>query len=312
MIAKRYVISYLLILATMLAAVWLLNYIVDPYGYNDTRITNYDKREISYPQGRNLYKLSRFRHSNAKTVLVGDSTINSLDVEVIAPVLSTEVFNFGVGGQTMFDTIDVTRYAVKHGKVETVVLGIPFRHFDDNSRAKVFDQIASSVEAPLVANFSMEFTKASAIGILSYIKKDSRIKPNTTSAFLENQLASISNKVHARRYPIALKDQIEKLLCDLVKQNVQYVLLVMPVSPEIREVIYKVYENEYREYKNWLYNLGKVVDYDVHLPQPQIGSGLKDHVHADSNLSKKLLLDILSRIKSENYVNPNPKIACDM
>lgn len=294
---RGYVLRLLGMLVAFVAAIYAMNWAVDPFGYNGTRLVEYDRRLVSYELGRNAYKISRFRQWEGDTAFFGDSTVNMIDAEKVAPDLAAQVFNFGVGGQTLFDTIDAVRYAVATKPLRHVYIGVPFRHFDDRSSARVFAENAEAIRSPLRANLALKTTEASvaAIGHIARITSKTPRDPDAIASTraMQSRLEGMRSKYAARSAPETLIPAFEALLCELRAEGIDVTLFTPPSSLAAREEAL-VHGEAYRRFKDWVTGLGRHVDYDTGAGLSENMDNFYDHNHVKPAAGEVLLRDLLS------------------
>lgn len=305
--------SFFAAIALFFVGLFAFNYVIDPFGYNGTQIVKLDRR-VFYVSARNLYKASRFSNTNATTFVFGDSTANMIDPEVVAPDLTSSVFNFGIGGQTIFDTIDTVQYATARKRIALAYIGVPFRRFDDSDNAKDFLENTKALDNVLIANTNYRTTLASLKGLL-YVTGALKLHPRSPDAVVSNKewdrrLANFRAQLSVRRDPMNLRRGVHEMVCDLQRQGTAYVLVEFPIQETERSYILAHYAKEYAAYKSWLRSQGGVFDYNV-------GNGIGSHrdwYHDASHLKPKygamLLRDIMSgRPKFAHVTKAEPKCA---
>lgn len=294
---RSFVYRFLAILLGFIILIFALNWTLDPFGYNASEVVDYDRRNISYERARNAYKIGRFHQWEGYSVLFGDSTTNMLVSESVAPEKVGDVFNFGVGGQTLFDTMDAVRYALDQKTISRVYIGVPFRHYDDYSTARVFNQNADAMRSPFRANLALNSTTASiaALAHLSGIARNVRRDPNAVASKNEmrNRLIGIRNKYAARTDPVKLRKAFEALICELRDQGQDYVLFAPPTGPASYAAALE-YPDAFESYKNWVAGLGTFYDYDTGAGFAADPANFFDHNHLKPHAGRIVLEDLLS------------------
>ena len=230
------------------------------------------------------------------TAFFGDSTVNMIDPEKVAPELAGEIYNFGVGGQTLFDTIDAVRHAVAVKPLRRVYIGVPFRHFDDRSNTRVFAENAEAIRSPLRANLALKTTEASLAGIghMVGLARKSERDPEAVASDrdMRIRLSGMRNKYAARAAPDTLIPAFEALLCDLNDAGIAVTLFTPPASPEARAEAL-VHAEGYQRFKEWVTGLGCHIDYDTGETLSADSGNFYDHNHLKPHAGRVLLLDIL-------------------
>lgn len=294
---RWFVWRFFVTLGAFFSSLFVVNYVIDPFGYNGTNLVEFDRRVFSNSD-RIAYKASRFRHTDARTAVFGDSTANMIDPEMVAPDLAASVFNFGIAGQTLFDMIDTVRYATDRKRFAAVYIGVPFRRFDDSDNAKNFRESTEAQNNAFVANTNYQTTLASLKGVL-YLTGILKVHHRPADAAVTNKewnrrLANFRAQLSARRDPVKLRKDVHDMVCALRSRGTTYVLVEFPIQETERAYVLRHNAPEYAAYKSWLSSQGTVLDYDI---DNGMGSH-RDWYHDASHLKPKygavLLRDMLS------------------
>jgi hypothetical protein len=292
---------YLLLLAGigggLLLGIVGVNVIIDPFGFNQSRLFEFPRRQISYPVSPDVYKSSRFRHSTADTVLVGDSTMDQFDRELLESPEAITLENLSVPGQSLFDSIDTAYFASRGAAVERVIMGVPFRHFDDGQVKRVFLANSAVARNFFTLNSSATTFRASLYGLAHLaggVELGAQGPPVPRAEFWDYQLAAIKTQLDARRPATQLKVALLEAVCSLRESGVEVVIFVPPMYRQLREMVLSRYGQSYYAYKAWLPALGVVLDYDIDSPLTRDRAKFKDHVHLTPTAAREVLRDALS------------------
>ena len=128
--------KHLLIRAALLAAPFVLIAalvaLVDPFDYFraspliDDTIKLDTARDLQYP----LWKLQRYRHAPVSRLILGDSSMASLDEGEIREVSGVQYFNFAYGSGTVAEAIETYWLASSMTHLDAVYIGIGLVNFN--------------------------------------------------------------------------------------------------------------------------------------------------------------------------------------
>jgi len=269
--------------ALILGAVYVVNYIVDPFEYNDSDLVELDRKQISNVIQRRVYKMSRFRHFNGDTVLFGDSTINQFPPESFADKGGNIPFNFGVGGSNLYEMLDVINYALNNKSgIKRVYLGVPFGDFDDVENMSTFVANADVTRNTFTINLSYVSARASLENLVyraSGYQMTTERPPMEPDLFWAASITSAQTQLERRIGASKIKHRLLQTVCALKDRGIDVTIVVPPVHADIRKVWFTQVPREYAAYKAWLPVLGTVIDLDVDGPFVRNRSNFEDPAH---------------------------------
>jgi len=137
---KKNPTSVIILFAILLAYIITI-IIIDPYNYFNTGIVSQDvKLRIAYPLNERLTKIIEYKHDPSPNILIGDSRINGLNVDLIKEVTGNKYFNFGYGACTIPETIDNFWLASEQQELRNVVIGICFSFYNKYYNKNLFKE----------------------------------------------------------------------------------------------------------------------------------------------------------------------------
>lgn len=280
---KRFVWRFLFGSTLILGAVYLVNYIVDPFGYNDFDLVELDREQISKVIQRRVYKMSRFRHFEGDTILFGDSAINQFPPESFADNDGNIPFNFGVGGSSLYEMLDVINYALNNKSgIERVYLGVPFGDFDDVENISTFVANAGVTRNTFTINLSYVSARASLENLVyrtTGYQMTTEHPPVEPDLYWAAKVKSVHAQLRRRIGASEIKHSLLDTICRLKDRGIDVVIIVPPVHADIRKVWLTQTPGAYAAYKSWLPVLGTVVDLDVDGPFVRNRSNFEDPEH---------------------------------
>lgn len=133
MITFRIFRGYSAVLLIALALGWLpiaFNFVVDPYRMHALFDLGLEKQKIALKKHGQLFKAIEYPRNKSAYLVLGDSRSRALRDKLFHEIGFKDFYNFAYSGGTLPEMVDTFWYAVEHGDVKGVVLGLPLRMMD--------------------------------------------------------------------------------------------------------------------------------------------------------------------------------------
>ncbi|MBV6633043.1 MAG: hypothetical protein KI792_08435 [Alphaproteobacteria bacterium] len=112
----------------------LANWIVDPFRMNNQFDLGLDREEISLRAHYPLWKMIEYPRRQDQFIVLGDSRARALQDKYWNEVGVEGVYNFAYGGATIFEIYDTFKYLQDRTDLETLVVSLPLRSFDERHK----------------------------------------------------------------------------------------------------------------------------------------------------------------------------------
>ncbi|MDF2882797.1 MAG: hypothetical protein K0R54_3354 [Clostridiaceae bacterium] len=295
---KSFFCRFIITIAFIIMTIFAINYLVDPYNYNEKYNLGFDKKEVSYRMNYRIYKILEFKNHPCNDILLGDSRSDSISTEEIKNVSGQEYYNFSYGGGTLQEAIDTFWYAAKITKINNVYMAINFNLFSDNNNMNLVEEAKSIVKSPI--NYYLNsFILKSSFYNLEYkffnIDPYSEEPEMNKEAFWEYQLGDkITGYFYSKyKWPDNYIKQLKEIKSYCNENNINFVIWIPPTHVDLQNKVkdYNLQE-EYKQYKSTLKSITTVIDFDTVNEITTNKDNYKDPYHFNENVMKLLVKKI--------------------
>ncbi len=309
MMYYRIILRNGIILLALFTAVFSLNFIVDPFNFNQFFNLKLSKDSISYQQNYRLYKMIEYKNSPESFIILGDSRSNSLLAKYFNDY---SVYNFSYGGGTLYEIIDTFWYASNITKLKKVIIAIPFSVFNSYESMNLTSEANSIIENPYKYYQSFFTTKVSLLNIYSKIFK---VKINNEKSKIDKEKHEINKKsfwsiqlnnstrfFQKYKYPSDQFIELQKITeyCHINDIEIQF--LIPPGHVDLQEKVTEFNRNkEYLQYKIDLSTLAEVLDFDFPNELTKNKQNFSDPFHFNQTISKKIVSVLLEKKPKETH-----------
>lgn len=113
--------------------VGFVNYIVDPYGFNNKiTINKINSKKYSNTLMTTRFKSNILQNGTFDTIMLGTSKIGVMDPEVVNKYLNANTFNLDYPASNTLIQNKLFKYAVHHNEIKYLIYGIDFLAFNKN------------------------------------------------------------------------------------------------------------------------------------------------------------------------------------
>lgn len=136
--AKKFLIFVFSCFVFIAGGVGAVNYVVDPYGYNNTIvIERFNAKKYSNTSMTTRFKANLLANKNFESIMLGTSRIGVMDPTFIDKKLGTKTFNLEYPGSNTEIQHKLFKYAYHYNKeLKYLIYGIDFMSFNQNRTTK--------------------------------------------------------------------------------------------------------------------------------------------------------------------------------
>lgn len=303
MLPKTYIFSFLICAACLLALVAIANLIIDPFnehgGIRDPALAT-----AAYSTNPWIFRAIGFRRSSTDQAMFGDSTIAQL-----TPVTGNDVqpiFNFGIGGSEIFDTLAAAKYAAsRKPSLRIEYIGVSEYRMTDARDDNLFQPNVAIADDPFAMALSATTLQASLAVVREKLSGPSNHKiSDDNRGLIAKQIMTALVTVGSEK-SIRARRSIEDTICALQKRGVTVAILVPPASPELQGAIRTKFPAKDASFKNWIRTLPLVIDYNVPSKITAVDSHFRDALHLTHTWASVVLSDLASGAHHYAHVYTN-------
>lgn len=129
---KKWTLSFICILISIITLITSFNYIIDPYGIYQFNTSSYNARKIAF---RDLYQFKTF-HINKlqpETIILGTSRAMRIAPSYIEQLTGKSTYNMGIYSTTPYVQYKYLEYSLKvDNNLQAVFLGLDYETFNSN------------------------------------------------------------------------------------------------------------------------------------------------------------------------------------
>ena len=298
---KSFVI--MLVVALLILAVPMgINFVIDPYNVNQVFDLGMRKDIVSYRANYRLYKMQAFKNNPCPNIYLGDSRMNGLKSSKVEEVSGERWFNFAYGGGTAYEIVDTFWYAVRHEKLQKVIIGINFNLYNGSNRFNLTQEAMSTLEKPLRYYLSYTTFKISIANLQYKFTEKNMYKetpPMNKDEFWQVQLGKSTEAFYQNwSHPDDLQQELEKISEYCKDQGIELVFVIPPTHVDLQKRVADFgLEEDYRNYKLELSRLGwKVYDFDTSNEMTMDRSLFNDPYHAGDKVKDMVIKTVWNHL----------------
>lgn len=281
--------------------VFTINFIADPFNYNNYFDLGFNKDHISKIMNYRLFNLIKYKNKPKPIVLLGDSRGLHLREEYFKKC-GFSVANVSYGGGTLYEAIDTFWLIIKNENIKAVILVIPFNIYNENNKLNLVPQAINILENPTYYYLNFLTTKATLANL--YYKLTNRYlrmeKPAVDKElFWQQQLgASVTGAFYrGYKYPSSLLIKLLAIAQEAKKRDIKVMVVLPPTHIDLQNKIdeYSLNDN-YKKYKEDLTAIGEFLDYDTKTDITMNKNNFTDPYHFNSEIANSIANDICQKL----------------
>jgi hypothetical protein len=296
---KKFVIFALVFPFASLMLLFLLNYVVDPFGINGRFNLGLNKAVVSLPSNQRLYKIISFTENPSRNIILGDSRMDSLSVIKIRQFSGEPYFNFSYGGGTADEIIETFWFAARRFKLKNVYIGMNFNLYNQfNARNLVHEalDINNHREQYYLSFFTTKVSVYNLYYKLFHINPVNE-KPRMKKAeFWAKQLREVSFFYQHYAYPSRTYRELNRIKNYCRRNRINLVFIIPPTHVDLQNKVGDYFLNkEYVRYKQDLASISKVIDFEYPNQWTRDATLFLDPYHGGDFIKKELVKEIWGR-----------------
>jgi len=302
--------------------VGILNYIMDPYGTNNTFNLSLNQLKTGTVLRPLHYKLPSVAKGDIDNIMLGTSTMGVMKTEPITRYFGGKTFNLSSPSSLTDEQYYLLRYAVHFNKIKNVIYGVDFMSVNGakEERESEFDELSDQIkhfqsitESPLIY-FSLDALKQStqmlsgakgAIyfkdGRREYLSAKEKIASGHFKLNYNPYNAFFTNPQYTPfEYSEKKLDYIKKIIELCQANRINLVIYIPPKYSEHYHTIYTHRTNDFNKFKKELAQITDYVDFSGITPITVDKNNYVDYLHLRAGLSDKIFDAIFNRSGFEN------------
>lgn len=287
---------------------WLIGVLLmDPYNYysNTILIDTTLKKETSFQLNRPLYQLLEYKNHPTKSILLGDSRTNNLDVGIFKKYSNKDFTNLAYGGGSLPEIINTFWLVTKEHNLTDVYIGMNLTFYNKyRSRDRIIE--AEEIMRNFFSYAFSVYTFRSMHIILKTVVSGSHLKlgvpDSSKEKFWKHQLdVSAKDDYGLYEYPTDyIKDLME--ISKYCKQNnIHLVFFIPPTHTDLQKKV-KEYNLQAFElkFKSDLKKMGDVYDFDFPSSITENTNNFNDPYHFSPTIGEIVIKELFSGRSGDN------------
>lgn len=245
--------------------------LVDPFNFFSTVpsiVPTQVKESSSRTFNEALWRLIEYRDIDANNLLIGDSRMMNLDIDLIEEISGEEFYNLGYGGATLRDLISTFWYAVDESDFDHVYFGIAFDDYNKFDQRDNISHLTQMMENPLLYIFNRSVFRVAILNFRDMRRKEYTIQgvPEfSKEEFWQQQLEYARVHRFGRyQYPKGYYTELKKIADYCAENNIELQFIIFPSHIDVHQVIIdnNLLADEIR-FKQDLDDLAQLIDFDA-------------------------------------------------
>jgi hypothetical protein len=199
------------------------------------------KSAVAEPLHNPLWKVQKFKQAPVSRLILGDSSMASINVNELHSATGQEYFNFAYGGGTLAEALDTYWFAAGRIHLDAVYIGIGlinFNEYQNLNRVPEAEAMSASPLKYLTNRIVVGAAFMSAYSALTGRFDSLALPPMSREAFWRHQIdESLPQLLHEYRYPTTVAAQLESVAADCRRRGTQLVIVIPPTQVELQAKI---------------------------------------------------------------------------
>jgi len=298
--AKVVWLRFLLFIAPCAGLTVLPVYLIDPYDFLAAKKPVVSEEiKAHYAQSVNdpLWKLPKYDRHPAENILLGDSQMEHLRAEDIAPLTGKQYFNLAYGGGTLRESLSTFWHVSARIRLQSVHFGVSFMAYNANPLDRV-TAVEKLERHPVDYLYDpgvlrTVFYDVSTIIPGWQVNIGPRVSPE---AFWRAQLDYLRSRYRGIVYPEKLKEELRGVASYCGAHGIELVFVITPQHVDAQRRVNELgVAEEYATFKKDLASLAPTLDYDIPSEITRDHRNYSDPFHLTTEASVKVVRDIWLR-----------------
>lgn len=270
-------------LATLLLAVCLPVYLIDPYGlYSKRSIVNDRVRLVSATRvNQVLQSIIWFSRNPKPNILLGDSQMALFRADEIEAVAGLPYSNLAYGGGTLDEAIATFWYATRTVRLQRVYFGMSFYSFTDSSRNRVASAV-HIVKSPFAYFSDGDVLEAAWDDVAAqFLHHPVSYRPTVdVTTFWQQQLAELERRKRTYSASEQTVAELRALVHYCRTHGIEIVFVIPPEHEDVRRRVDELgLDRQYADFKAVVAALGPTYDCDVANEVTRAATNFQDPFH---------------------------------
>jgi len=295
---RKFTIVNMSVVSLIMTLLFTVNFVVDPYNFNNIFDFDFRKNVISKSKNYRLWKLSDLSRKSKSYVILGDSRSGNLE-EVYFERLGVEGFyNLGYGGGTLSEAIDSFWIAAGNNKLEKVIFGVPFSLFNESNNLNLLLEAEDVMDNPFKYYLSSFTFSASYMNVYDkYIGRVAQeVPPMNKEAFWRHQLEGVTNGYYSTYvYPDRSLMKLKEISEYCAEMGIEFIFFIPPTHVDLQSRVADFsLTREYSLYKDDLCKIANVIDFDYLNKVTASKDNFTDPYHFNEKIAIKIVEEIVN------------------
>ena len=281
MSAKKWIKTWIIIFLSILIIVGGFNYIIDPYGTNNSFNLNVNQSKPGSTKRPLHFKLPIVKQGNIDNLLLGTSRIGVMKIEAIQKYLTGNTFNLSSPASLTEEHYSLLKYAIQNNHIKNVIYGLDFLSLNgarkklESDFSKIKDDIANNINIQdnLLIYFSLDslnysFSMLRGEKCTTYLKdgqRDYQIKKEKIAhnkLHLKYEISHIKNNIQYTPYKYSknMMGYVKKIVQLCKDNNINLIIYTPPMYAEHFKNIYNYKHDDFISFKKELSQITNYID----------------------------------------------------
>lgn len=328
--SKKWIKILLILCVLGVGFVGLINYVVDPYGYNNKIILNkLNSKKYSNTSMTTRFKANILEHGEFDSIMLGTSRIGVMNPDIVNKYLESNTFNLEYPGSNAVIQNKLFKYASHFNEIKYLIYGIDFMAFNKNrvikNDFKEFNDLEEKIDNfKTISNFDLYFNVETFIKSIKLVISNILNKQAIEVMYLsKNGMRDYRNFIEENKNgKLKLDDEINKSIksyfseigiyknyefsyeyLDYFKNTLQYcknnnievLVYIPPMYSEHFDAINSAgYFDEFELFKKELVKITDFIDFTGHNTISENKNNYWDSSHLRVEMTKQIMARIFN------------------
>lgn len=241
-----------------------------------------------------FWKLPAYNRDPAPNVLLGDSEIARLPVQVLQAITGQRYSNLAYGGGTLRESVSTFWFASRKVKLQKVFFGISYMEYSPYP----LDRVAQAEE--IARNPALYFLNSDVLETTAYDVADAILHEHVDlspqvakDTFWMSQLEYLTTRYKRKASPQNLKQEIREIVEYCRAHDISIVFVIPPQHMDAQRRVRELgVEADYQQFKSDLVSMAPVYDCDIDSDLTQDKQNYVDPFHLTYGAAALLAEDI--------------------